>query len=198
MRHYITPVALAVLAMTSFGPSSALASKSPPPPPGTLDQQYTAAIDSGEGVSTGQSVAQTYTAGLSGSLLAVNLDLSVSGRKPTAGFQVSVYNASAGLPAGTALYTSSSMQPRVASFTASTWVTVTIPAGAVPQVAGSQYAIVLTSASDGNKPWLWDGASAAGYAGGQADSENTAVGSWAPVVGYGGTSLDLDFQTYVG
>jgi hypothetical protein len=197
MRQLITLVALLVLAMASLGPSSVLASKSPPPPSGTVDQQYTAAIDSALGVSSGQYVAQTYTAGMSGNLVVVHLALSVSSLKPTAGFQVSIYDALNGLPTGSALYTSSSLKPHVASFPSSTWVSVTLPAGVVSQVPGSEYSIVLTSTSVGNKAWTWNGASAAGYAGGQADTESPAVGAWAPATGFGGTPLDLDFQTYV-
>jgi hypothetical protein len=199
MRQLITLVALLVLAMASLGPSSVLASKSPPPPSGTVDQQYTATTDNALGVSSGQSVAQTYTAGMSGSLVAVHLALSVGSSKPTAGLQVSIYDASNGLPTGTALYTSASLKPHVASFPSDTWVTVTLPAGVVPQVPNSEYAIVLTSTSAGNKPWNWNGAAAAGYAGGQPDTEFPAGGTWAPYAGgYMTTSDDLDFQTYVG
>jgi hypothetical protein len=198
MRTIITSLALLALSLASIGPSSALASKNPPPPTGTLDQQYTAATDGALAASSVQSVAQTYTAGLSGSLLSVSLSLGIATTKPKAGLQVSIYDAAGGLPVGPALYTSALLTPRVASYPNSTWVTVAIPAGVVAQVPGNSYAIVLTSAASGSKVWDWFDSAAAGYVGGQPDTLSPANNTWVPAAGYGGVPLDLDFQTYVG
>ena len=108
---------------------------------GTLDQQQTV-FDVGTGtIDSGETPAQTFTAGLSGGIDQVDLHLQSHGA-PTAPVTIEIRNASGGDPGATVLAAQSvpaSSIPATAS-----WVTFNFATPA-PVTAGSQYAVLAYS-----------------------------------------------------
>ena len=110
---------------------------------GTLDQQQTD-FSAGTGtVDSGQTSAQTFTAGLSGGIDQVDVHLESSGT-PTTPLNVEIRDISGGAPGGTVLAGQSVPASSVPA--AGSWVTVNFATPA-PVTAGSQYAIVAYSST---------------------------------------------------
>jgi len=124
-------VATAALAALLFATSASA---------GTLDQQQTSS-NSNVFLLTDQSVAQTFTAGISGGLDQVDLLLSQSGTPP-ASVTVEIRNASAGNPGTVVLATVTLPTSAIGTNPGFVPVTFTAPA---PVVAGTQYTIVAYS-----------------------------------------------------
>jgi hypothetical protein len=164
-----------------FAPAAALA--------GTLDQQQTDGSGSFVSIYTGQSAAETFTAGLSGGVDQVDLHLGTSGGTPTAPLSIEIRDASAGAPGGTVLASHS-----VSAFNgAPAFLSINF-APPAPVVAGTQYAVVAYSGADFSSVYKWSVSTAAdSYAGGAAFRVVTSPpsGAWTPVTG------DLAFKTYV-
>ena len=112
---------------------------------GTLDQQQPTAGGSGLNAQSTQSVAQTFTAGLSGQLDQVDLHLEKL-NNPTAPLSVELRNASGGLPGSTVLASQSVPASSVPPSPAAAFVSINFLAPA-PVAAGTQYAIVAYSAN---------------------------------------------------
>jgi hypothetical protein len=118
---------------------------------GTLDQQQ--AVGSGDArVGTDESLAQTFTAGLTGGLDRIDLLLGSDGSGPTVPLTVEIRSASSGPPGPTVLATGS-VPPSAVSL-ADAWTPITF-ATAVPVTAGTQYAIVAYSSVDMANSYFW-------------------------------------------
>lgn len=159
----------------------------------TIDQSFVPPTSPG-GLNSGIGVlelftAQTYTAGLTGTLAGVNIDLNTNLAVPPGyPLQIAIYNVSGGVPTGTAL--GSYTLPGNTSAPLS--LLITFPQ-VIAQVAGTQYAIVVTylgvPANYGLNLGTWYGATG-GYSGGEA-FYSADGSSWTTVGG------DLHFQTHV-
>jgi len=153
---------------------------------GTLDQQQ----PNGEGASlqiqNTQSLAQTFTAGLTGGLDQV--DLKLSGTGPTQPLIVEIRNSTAGSPGGTVLASGSiptSAAPAVTAFVSLGFATPP------PVAAGTQYAIVAYTG--GADLYGWGAAVTNPYAGGTTFGTATSP----PVTWTAFPAVDLAFKTYV-
>ena len=156
---------------------------------GTLDQQQL--VGSGDTyVDSTQSLAQTFTAGLTGNLDRVDLFLRVL-NGPTLPMTVEIRNATADSPGGTVLASQSVGPSSITGTLAFVPITFAAPA---PVVAGTQYAIVTYSATASPTEYSWARAFSNVYAGGRALYVSTSPpsGIW---LDDGGD--DHAFQTYV-
>jgi hypothetical protein len=138
-------VLMAALAVGAVLPASASA--------GTLDQQQTQQNTS-VGVNSTQSLAQTFTAGLSGVLDRVDLLLAGTGvGLPTAPMTVEIRDAPGGNP-GTTVLASASVPSSAVALDSYAFVPATL-AIPVNVSAGTQYAIVAYSSTDGTHTFIW-------------------------------------------
>ena len=156
---------------------------------GTLDQQQTQISSSAFSIGMNQTVAQTFTAGITGKIDEVDLHLGYL-VAPTAALTVEIQSASGGVPTGTALASSSIPTSAVTSSSAFIPVTFTSQASVA---AGTQYAIVASSTTPAVNTWEWtDAASTNPYPGGTALYAPPGSSAWA-----NDTTADLTFKTYV-
>jgi hypothetical protein len=181
LQGALLPTLIAVCATWALAPGAALA--------GTLDQQQT---DLGMGgtatIDSGETPAQTFTAGLSGGIDQVDLHLESHG--PTTPLTVEIRNTSGGDPGATVLAAQSvpaSSIPATAS-----WVTFNFATPA-PVTAGIQYAVLAYSSPVSMIQHYEWGYSGDVYAGGRFTfAGNPPSGPWTP-----GSTNDLAFKTYV-
>jgi hypothetical protein len=181
-------VSLIVGAAFAFAPGTALA--------GTLDQQQNDAGGAGWGMDSGDSFAETFTAGISGGLDRVELSLSqIGGGVPSDPLNVQIRDASGGVPGGTTLASQSVPGSAVPASFAFVPISFTSPA---PVVAGTQYSIVtFTAASIFGPRYAWGNSAATNpYAGGAGFlGASSGTPPWTP------TSFNPDsdfaFRTYV-
>jgi hypothetical protein len=168
-----------VCAICVLTPGAALA--------GTLDQQQTA-FDAGTGtIESGDTPAQTFTAGLSGGIDQVDLHLEDHGA--TTPVTVEIRDTSGGAPGATVL-AAQSIPASSISVTPS-WVTVNFATPA-PVTAGIQYA-VLAYSSPISMPQHYEwGYAGDVYAGGRFTYASSLSGPWSTP-----STNDLAFKTYV-
>ena len=179
--------AATVAAATLLVPNLAMA--------GTLDQQQPTVGSMALNAHSMQSVAQTFTAGLTGKLDQVDLNLNKSGTPPVP-LTVELRDVSAGLPGSAVLASQSVLASSVVAFPGSGWVSFAFPTpGSV--TAGTQYAIVAQSAAVFPDTYAWSqGTGTDPYAGGAAyfASSSPPTTAWMPVpIG----PPDFAFKTYV-
>ena len=156
---------------------------------GTLDQQQTDFSVGTGTVDSGETPAQTFTAGLSGGIDQVDLHLESHG--PTTPLTVEIRDTSGSDPGATVLAAQSvpaSSIPATAS-----WVTFNFATPA-PVTAGSQYAVLAYSSPVSmtqHYDWGYGGDS---YAGGRFTYtlSSPPTGPWTT-----GSTADLAFKTYV-
>jgi hypothetical protein len=117
----------------------------------TLDQQQPNS-DGGAAVFATESLAQTFTAGLTGPLDRVELFLVADSSSPDAPMTVEIRDVSGGSP-GTAVLAAGSV-PQSAVSSTDAWVPITF-ATAAPVTAGTQYSIVVYSSVDNSHRYLW-------------------------------------------
>ena len=181
----ITAAVAAVAALMAAASASA----------GTLDQQQTISNFGGLQVSSHNSKAQTFTAGLTGQLDQVDLALSGAG-SPTTPLTVQIRDGSATAPGDTVLATASVPTSAVASTESFVPIAFTSPASVA---AGTQYSIVAFNGSTG---WFWySGWTMSGplsaYEGGKLysspDDVSPGGGPWFE----GNPLADFEFKTYV-
>jgi hypothetical protein len=157
---------------------------------GEVDQEFAAPVDAGASINDGfRYVAQTYTAGVSGWLSGVSLDVTPGGTFP---LRVSIHETRNGIPKPRAL-ASSVLTTTGADFSQ----IIELPCH-VAQLAGHGYAIVVDYPSaplpgPSNGQGTWQGATGDLYASGSALLSNDAR-SWQDS---GGLGLDLHFVTRV-
>jgi hypothetical protein len=158
---------------------------------GTLDQQQTTS-DTEAGLTTSQSSAQTFTAGMTGALDQADLLLFKTGT-PSNPVTVELRNVSAGKPGTTALASASIPISAIGTSPAFVAVTFTAPA---PVTAGTQYALVAYSAGAvGNGVgWNYRDTGDAYPGGGLFISHESLppADTWTGFTGY-----DFAFKTYV-
>ena len=144
---------------------------------GTPDQSNDPASSNPPTIGTAGQIAQTFTAGMTGSLTGVQLFLMGFGT-----VTASIESTSGGLPTGPALASVS------ASWNGVGWVDFPF---AVPVISGTKYAIVFNTGANGAAE-----GSADTYSGGQALIVN---GTWMSIQDYASSSLlfDFAFQTFV-
>jgi hypothetical protein len=182
-------VQTAVLAATCAGcvllPAAASA--------GTLDQQQPNGEGVGYDVDSTQSMAQTFTAGLSGGLDQVDLKLDKSGSGVTMPLVVEIRNVAGGSPGGTVLASGSLPASAAPAFMSPAFVPVGFAAPA-PVTAGTQYAIVTYNADTGPRFWGWPSDVTNSYASGSAlfQAASPPGPTWTNIDGF-----DLAFKTYV-
>jgi hypothetical protein len=183
MRRLLGPAmaAAVVVAALSLAPGSALA--------GTLDQQQLDASGGSLAIDSGLSHAQTFTAGLSGAVDQVDLDLQTVGT-PTPPLSVEIRDVSGGMPGTTVLASHSVPASSIPASLAFVAINFASPA---PVVAGTQYAIVAYGSNIPPNEYGWGVAVGNPYpGGGQFYVMNSPPsGAWT---GPGG---DLAFKTYV-
>jgi hypothetical protein len=158
---------------------------------GTLDQQQTSTGGAAFSIGTNQTVAQTFTAGITGTIDEVDLHLGYSVSAPTAPLTVEIRSASGGVPTNTVL--ASSSIPASSAPASSAFVPVAF-ASQASVAAGTQYAIVASSATPAitnNYEWT-DAPSANPYPGGTALYAPPGSSAWA-----NDTTADVAFKTYV-
>ncbi len=176
-----------VVAATLLVPNLAMA--------GTLDQQQPTVTSMALNAHSMQSVAQTFTAGLTGKLDQVDLNVNKSGTPPVP-LTVELRGVSAGLPGSAVLASQTVLASSVVAFPGSGWVSFAFPTpGSV--TAGTQYAIVAQSAAVFPDTYAWSqGTGTDPYAGGAAyfASSSPPTTAWMPVpIG----PPDFAFKTYV-
>ncbi len=168
--------------------------------PGTLDQHQNSGPDSAYW-NQNYSVAQTFTAGLTGSLDAVTFNLGTAQPEvvPAAvgDLSVQILATSGGVPSGSPLATENITGAVSGGLYL---VTFTSPASVA---SGTQYALVLTPGTSSLLDWLGVCGSDA-YAGGSAlvfDSANhpswMTVPAWASAEESNACTQDFEFATYV-
>jgi hypothetical protein len=179
LRLAVPGTLVVVCAACALAPSVALA--------GTLDQQQTDGPAYSD-IYSSASLAQSFTAGVSGGVDQVDLYLSSPGA-PTAPLSVEIRDVYAGAP-GVIVLASHSVP---ASGFPAAFMSIKFATPA-PVVAGTQYAIVAYSSTGISNPYLWFVSTANPYAGGQkfAGPSPPSLGSWS---GY--PTGDLAFKTYV-
>lgn len=186
MRKVLVVLAAAVSAALPLGAAASASAD-------TLDQQQTAS-DSNAGIGSSQSVAQTFTAGISGGLDRVDLLLNHLA-SPTAPVNVEITNASSTGPGSTVL--ASNSIPAASIGTTAAFIPVTF-ASPAPVTAGTQYAIVAYSSDPGND-YGWFYRLADVYAGGiqfhTSTSPPTASSTW--LLAGSPAGYDQAFKTYV-
>jgi hypothetical protein len=156
---------------------------------GTLDQQQTDFSVGTGTIDSGETPAQTFTAGLSGGIDQVDLHLESHG--PTTPVTVEIRDTSGGAPGAKVLAAQS--VPASSIPTAGSWVTVNFATPA-PVTAGSQYAVLAYSSPVSmiqHYDWGYGGDS---YAGGRFTyaTSSPPSGPWTT-----GSTADLAFKTYV-
>jgi hypothetical protein len=157
---------------------------------GTLDQQQTV-FDVGTGtIDSGETPAQTFSAGLTGGIDQVDLYLASHGG-PTSPVTVEIRNTSGGDP-GAAVLAAQSV-PAAGIPIGGAWVTVNFATPA-PVTAGSQYAVLAYSTGLSMTQFFEWGYGGDLYAGGRFTyaSSSPPAGPWTT-----GSTNDLAFKTYV-
>ena len=172
----ISLAALAALVTCLIVPAAASA--------GDLDQQQTSQ-NGFRGIASSQSGAQEITAGRTGLLDQVDLDLQKSGNQPP--LTVELRDISGGAPGSQVLATATVQTASVP--TSAGFVPVTFPVPA-PVTAGVQYAIVIYTSGS----YLWADKGPDAYTGGIESLASSSPPStpWLPQSNY-----DFAFKTYV-
>jgi hypothetical protein len=162
---------------------------------GTLDQQQPDGAPPGFDVDSTQSMAQTFTAGLSGGLDQVDLKLSETATAVTLPLMVEIRNAAGGQPGDTVLAGESIPASAAPPFMSPAFVPVSF-ASPAPVTAGTQYAIVAYNADLApTRFWGWADAAANPYAPGSAFFQGASPPgpTWTNTI----AGTDLAFKTYV-
>jgi hypothetical protein len=157
----------------------------------TLDQQQPVGGNDAR-IQSDESLAQTFTAGLTGGLDRVELLLGAPDSVPTDRLTVEIRNVAGGSPAATVLATGSVPPSAVSSTDA--WIPITFGT-AVPLTAGTQYTIVAYSDVDNAHSYFWALEFEDPYPAGANFTQTVSppIGTWTP------TTFDSDqaFKTYV-
>ena len=142
-----------------------------------------------------QSLAQVFTAGITGTLTGVVVNVSETSPAPKGDLVVSIESvtgsALSAVPSGTVLG-QTTLRPRQVTNGANS---VTFSPG-IPSTSGTQYAIVLSDAADpDNLQYLWSATDTANYQGGSGEYNRGSGWSVEPPTANG--PVDFLLQTYV-
>jgi hypothetical protein len=162
-----------------------------------LDQQQTQA-SSGIGFDANFPMAQTFTAGSSGSLDKVSVHAWLAGSSAAGDMVVSIQTVDgSGFPSGTVLGSGSAPLGDFDTSAPGDWVDVNLTQPARVS-AGTQYALVASTASatpEGSSFYVWSMATDDPYPGG--DAHGRAPGGQWQVRQDGGVPVDFAFKTFV-
>jgi hypothetical protein len=156
----------------------------------TLDQSYTPGTDLGANINACCAfIGQTYTAGITGVLGGVSLDVITLESTDVFNLHVAIRAVSGGLPTSTILG-----EVTLPSDASDLSQIVMFPQS-IPQVAGVQYAIVVDypDAPAGGNQGIWHGTDGNGYA--RGDLVSSSDGTSFRFVGQ--NTFDVHFKTYV-
>ena len=202
MKRSIAVPAAVLIALTAFGCDTSQLDRplTSPPPAGPraltapaqsiLDQSMTTATNAGAAINECCGfIAQTYTAGVTGTLAGAVVDVFSSSSFP---LHVAIRTVAGGVPTNTVLgeVTLSSSRSGLSE--------VIVFPQTIPQFAGGQYAIVVNyegapTPGAGQGQGEWAGATGNGYAGGVLAASFDGNGSWFVP----SQDIDLHFQTFV-
>jgi len=156
------------------------------------DQSNTAGTTTGTGFGTPAWTAQTFTAGVTGTLIKADIQLFCNGCGATPpDLILSVRSTSAGLPTGADLTAATIAGANFGSGSTTT-ATGTFAAG-LPITAGTQYALVLRPVSaPAGSGYFWIRSSPSTYAGGQRVLSADTGATWSS-----DSTRDYNFTTYV-
>jgi hypothetical protein len=139
-------------------------------------------------------LAQVFTAGITGSLTGVVVNVAETGPAPTGNLVVSIESvtgsALSAVPSGSLLGQTTLSPSQVTNGPNS----VTFSSG-ITSISGTQYAIVLSDTTDQNGQYLWGGTDAANYPGGSGEYNRGSGWLVEPPSAHG--PVDFVFQTYV-
>jgi uncharacterized repeat protein (TIGR01451 family) len=159
-----------------------------------IDQQNTAGTTTGTGFGTPNWTGQTFIAGVTGTLVKVEVPLfCANGANPCTGpsgnLTLSVRNTAAGLPTGADLATAT-----IPSFTSNAGATFTVTFGVPPSLtSGTQYALILRPVSNpAVGSYFWIRSSPSTYANGSRVTSVDSGGTWAT-----DTTRDYNFKAYM-
>ncbi len=162
---------------------------------GTLDQQVPGPGDLGAAVWGPQSLAQVFTAGITGSLTRVVIDVMETGPAPTGNLVVAIESVTglglSAVPSDTVLGQTTPSPSQVTNGANS----VTFNPG-ITSINGTQYAIVLSDTTDQDGQYLWFGTDTANYQGGHRRFQS-GIRLVGGVTDAPKAPLDFVFQTYV-
>jgi hypothetical protein len=181
-RGVVLGAVISALTACALAPAAASA--------GTLDQQQAAVGATAVSINSGNSVFQSFTAGLSGKLDQVDLSLRKAGA-PASSLTVELRSVAATDPTSTVL--ASAVVPASGVSTTAAFVPITFAVPA-PVLAGTPYAIVAYSAAAPGTDYRWSfGPTNNLYPGGFAADTPTSppTGAWSAYL------ADLAFKTYV-
>ncbi len=163
-------------------------------PPGGPDQQVPGPADLGAAVWGPQSLAQVFTAGVTGSLTGVVVNVAETSPTPVGNLVVSIESVTgsglSAVPSDTVLGQTTLSPSQVINGQNS----VTFSSG-IPSISGTQYAIVLSDTTDQDGQYLWDGTDKANYQGGSSASNRGS--GWLVESPTPNGAVDFVFQTYV-
>ena len=170
-RQVLAVTVLSVVGAALIAPTAAVA--------GTLDQQQVDVSGGDSYVDSGQSLGQTFTAGLTGRLDQVDLSLRVL-NAPTLSMTVQIRNVTAGQPGSTVLAAQTITPSLITGAFAFAPITFATPASVA---AGTHYAIVAYSATVPPEEFSWARTTSDVYAGGGGlyVSSSPPSGSWLAV-----------------
>jgi hypothetical protein len=188
----LVPFAMLIAMLLSALPLNAAHAAIPAP---VVDQEFVTPADASLSFPDGPNnyIAQTFTAGVTGLLTAVNLDFTtpslVGGE-----MSLEIVGVTNGLPDSTMFSQRFLTQDDLQAMNAGP-LSYTIPVPSFVVTAGTQYAISVhyTSAPSGSTVQsVWSGATGNHYSGGSVFT-GTSFESWTPAA----AGLDLHFRTYV-
>jgi hypothetical protein len=162
-------------------------------PRGTLDQQVPGPGDLGAAVWQFQSLAQVFTAGITGSLTGVVVNVAKTAPAPTGNLVVAVESVTgsglSAVPSGTVLGQTTLRPGKVTNGANS------LTFSGISSVTGTQYAIVLSDPTDTNGQYLWDGTDQANYQGGSGEFNRGS--GWSVETPTSNGAVDFVFRTLV-
>jgi hypothetical protein len=164
---------------------------------GVLDQSQPILGNTAFSVADFQSVAQTFTAGITGGLDQVDLGIGRFSPTVTVPLRVEIRGVASGVPSGPALASADVSAANVPSSSPIGFVSVPLAPPALV-MAGVQYAIVLSSSSCGGFPIICYGlvfgfGPGSSYPGGVGMFTRNSGATWTPLA-----TADFSFKTYVG
>ena len=163
---------------------------------GTLDQSQPVISNVGVFVSNQFHVAQTFTAGIGGRLDQVDVAVSRAGAS-TQPLKVEIRAVTGGAPSNAPALSSATVAAASIPLSSSPGF-VSVPfASPAPVTAGTQYAIVVSTASCGfANCYVWGaGPVGSSYAAGAGFGSGDSGATWTPLNAFG--SMDMAFKTYV-
>jgi hypothetical protein len=185
---------LIAVGLTAGGLSLAAGSTAGAVPPGTLDQQVLGPPTAAAPVDATASLAQVFTAGITGTLTGVVINVAPTAPAPTGNLVVAIESVTgsglSAVPSGTVLG-QTTLNPSQVTNGVPTSVTFN---SAITSTSGTQYAIVLSDKTEQTGQYLWPVNDAANYKGGSAEF-NFGSG-WFVESSTTSVPADFLFQTY--